>query len=274
MTLLGKIFTVLIIIMSLVYSALAVMVFVTHKDWKNAAVEAASALDAAKLANLNLEREKQEALNQLAAERAARAAMISELASKNQQLDDKAANAAKQVVELSAQLQIAEAQAALANQQKSDLTEETKRLREAKVKAEQAHDEQLAQAVALNDKLEEERGASAKLKERNNALAQLSIQQKLVMDSHGLTIDSISKEPPPVDGVITKVSASHPLVEISLGSDDGLKAGHRLEVFRGNSYLGRIVIRETSPNRAVGLIVKELQRQPFQEGDRVATKLG
>ena len=88
-----------------------------------------------------------------------------------------------------------------------------------------------------------------------------------------LDIYSLNTEPPPLDGVITAVSTKAPLVQISLGSDDGLKSGHTLEVFRGSSYLGRIVIREVSPSQAVGVIVTELQKDNFQKGDRVATKL-
>ena len=62
------------------------------------------------------------------------------------------------------------------------------------------------------------------------------------------------------------------LVEISIGADDGLKVGHALDVYRGNQYLGRIVIKKTSPDRAVGQIIKELQRGQIKRGDRVTTK--
>ena len=62
------------------------------------------------------------------------------------------------------------------------------------------------------------------------------------------------------------------LIEISIGADDGRKAGHPLEVYRGNTYLGRIVIFKTGPDRAVGRIQKDLQRGQIKRGDRVTTK--
>ena len=54
--------------------------------------------------------------------------------------------------------------------------------------------------------------------------------------------------------------------------DDGLKVGHSLDVYRGNTYLGRIVIKKTNPDRAVGQVKKELQRGQIKRGDRVTTR--
>ena len=61
---------------------------------------------------------------------------------------------------------------------------------------------------------------------------------------------------------------------ISIGADDGLKKGHTLEVYRNNSYLGRVVVRDTMPDRAVVQIVPEFSKGKIRVGDRVATKLG
>jgi hypothetical protein len=273
MTLLGKIFTVLIIIMSLVFSASTVMVFATHKHWEEAALQAIAERDAARLANVNLEREKQEALNELAAERAQRRHLISELATKNQQVTEKADAASAAASQLSAQLAIAEKQRDLAIQQKNELVDVNSRLRISLVAAQTAHDDRSQEVVELTDQLQEQQGNVKRLDDERVALAEMNVALNQVLKSHGLTVNDVSDEAPPVDGVITKVSATQPLVEISLGEDDGLKPNHHLEVFRGSSYLGRIVIRDTSPNRAVGQVIKEMQKQPFQRGDRVATRL-
>ena len=63
------------------------------------------------------------------------------------------------------------------------------------------------------------------------------------------------------------------LVEITIGSDDGLKPGHTAEIYRGDRYLGRIEILKTDPDRAVGRVDNRYQQGPIQEGDRVATRL-
>ena len=54
--------------------------------------------------------------------------------------------------------------------------------------------------------------------------------------------------------------------------DDGLKVGHSLDVYSGNQYKGRIVIKKTNPDRAVGQVMRELQKGQIKRGDRVTTK--
>ena len=83
----------------------------------------------------------------------------------------------------------------------------------------------------------------------------------------------VDHKAPTVDGVVTAVGAKD-LLEISIGSDDGLRKGHTLEVYRANSYLGRVIVRETWPDRAVVQIIPEYRKGMIKKGDRVATKLG
>ena len=127
--------------------------------------------------------------------------------------------------------------------------------------------------VALTDQLNQAESLKAILQERNKEAAGQMARMKLVMDRNGLTVDSlVSHIPPKVDAVVLEVSDKD-LIEISIGRDDGLKQGHSLEVYRDNTYLGRITIIRTGPDRAVGQIIKELQRGQIKRGDRVSTKL-
>ena len=79
MSLVGKIFTMLILILSIIFMAFAMMVFATHKNWKTAATklqtDLATANTALKDAKDALEREK----NDLAREQAARKAALAAL---------------------------------------------------------------------------------------------------------------------------------------------------------------------------------------------------
>jgi hypothetical protein len=110
------------------------------------------------------------------------------------------------------------------------------------------------------------------LEERNKEAAFQIAQMKMVLDTHGLRPDElVSHIPPKVEGVVLEVS-SRDLIEISIGADDGLKIGHSLDVYRDSAYLGRIVIKRTDPDRAVGQMIKELQRGQIKRGDRVTTK--
>jgi hypothetical protein len=79
----------------------------------------------------------------------------------------------------------------------------------------------------------------------------------------------------PTDGIVSAVrrqGATH-LIEVTLGSDDGLQTGHTVEVYRGGRYLGRAEIIETTPDRAIGKLDRRFLQGQIQEGDRVATRL-
>jgi len=79
MTLVGKIFTMLILVLSIIFMAFSMMVFATHKNWKATATKLGTDLAAAntslKDAKDALEREK----NDLAREQAARKAALAAL---------------------------------------------------------------------------------------------------------------------------------------------------------------------------------------------------
>jgi hypothetical protein len=81
--------------------------------------------------------------------------------------------------------------------------------------------------------------------------------------------------PPKVDGVIRAVNGE--MIEISLGSDDGLKVGHRLDIYRmvGDQgvYVGRMELVKTAATASVGKMVSGFEKKEPQKGDRVATRL-
>jgi len=80
---------------------------------------------------------------------------------------------------------------------------------------------------------------------------------------------------PTVEGVVSKIErkAGGQMVEVTIGADDGLKAGNTLEVSRGAKYLGRVEIIQTSPDKSVGRVDRKFQQGQIQEGDRVATRI-
>jgi hypothetical protein len=83
------------------------------------------------------------------------------------------------------------------------------------------------------------------------------------------------KNPPPdsVKGVVTKVSKDG-LVEISIGTDVGIKAGHTLEVYRLKpkpEYLGTLQIVNAGKTSCIARLQKgSTKRSALQKGDEVA----
>jgi len=113
-----------------------------------------------------------------------------------------------------------------------------------------------------------------RLEELNRQLQDQYAQLNRVAKALGFKPDTlVSQIPPKLDGVVTAVDEAKGLVEISLGSDDGLKRGHVLQVIRGNQYLGQITIRDIEHDRAVGAVDKKLQRGRIKKDDNVTTKL-
>lgn len=66
------------------------------------------------------------------------------------------------------------------------------------------------------------------------------------------------------------------LVEISLGSDDGIKDGDTLFVYRvgdRNRYLGEITVKLVRPKSAVGVVVNKAKNGVIEAKDHVTTRL-
>lgn len=283
MTLVGKIFTVLIFVMSLVFMSFALMVFATHRNWRDIATNAnpkagqqlglMQQLEASKVIESGLKDQLARIKADLAEERASRRMALAALQTSLAKADAAVSTKQKELDDLSANhTQTAEA-AKLAENRLAMLETETQTMRDLLRDTQQKTDKTFTTVVALTDQLNQAEGAKLRLESRSTQLAEEITQMKMVMDAHGLSKTTlVSKIPPKVEGRVLAVSDKD-LVEISLGSDDGLKEGHALEVFRGNTYLGRIVIRRTTPDRAVGQIVKELQRGQIKQGDNVSSKL-
>ncbi len=87
----------------------------------------------------------------------------------------------------------------------------------------------------------------------------------------------VAPRPPPFDvrGHILKIGQDG-LIEISIGSDAGLMRNHTLEVFRldpSPDYIGRVVIREVEPHRAVAQFLNREQAKKARVGDQVASRV-
>ncbi|ADB16027.1 hypothetical protein Psta_1350 [Pirellula staleyi DSM 6068] len=284
MTLVGKIFTVLIFIMSLVFMSLSLMTFATHRNWKEFATNASPGpgqklglmqrLQQAQDLNKQLTSERDRILFQLAQERASRKTALAAMQTRLVAAESALAARQKALDDLTATHNTTAEAAKTAQERLTALEMEVQGLRDEVRVTQQDLDKKFGEVVTLTDQLNQSTGLKLRLEERNTQLALQVTRMKMVMDAKGLTEDAlVSHIPPQVEGVVLAVSDKD-LIEISLGADDGLKEGHVMEVFRGNTYLGRVIIRRTAPDRAVAQIVKELQRGQIKKGDNVSTKLG
>ena len=167
-----------------------------------------------------------------------------------------------------------EAVAALdvAQQNLAKLTKEVDVLRVEIRDAQSQRDKHFDKVVELTDRIHQTQGELKRLDERNVQLAGQVASSKRVLDAHGLTKDTpVDHLPPQARGKVLAVNRDN-MIEISLGSDDGLRQGHTVEVFRGSKYLGRVEVLHASTDRAVGKILPGFKKGAIQKDDDVATR--
>ena len=277
MTLLGKIFTVMILVMSLVFMSFSVVVYATHRNWKELVTDPADGLvqqlTAERETNVSLRNELDELKAQAAIEKAARRGAISSL-------ETKLASVQQALTDREAQLRTLQATESESAEALNVALKTVDALRGAvdnlrgEVRLTQSdRDKQFQQVVQLTDQLQGAMGTQRVLQERAQQLIAQVSDMKRVFDATGVDVNmDTDAVPPALDGLVTAVGESN-LIEVSIGSDDGLRAGHRLEVFRDNSYLGHAVVVRTEPNRAVARMDEKTQRGQIRVRDRVATRL-
>lgn len=152
--------------------------------------------------------------------------------------------------------------------------------------------EDLAARLAEAEKRAREAEATAKMllsamQARNLQLqAQVQQQEKEIarlqaLLKEGKAAAAPDKPNPPralVKGKVTKVEAEADLVEVNVGEDHGLKAGHTLEVYRLSpkpEFLGTIRLVQVTPQRSVGRLVlsNPLKKATIKVGDDVSSRL-
>lgn len=283
MTLLGKIFTMLILVMSVLFLGFAVAVFATHRNWDrivnnpnpigNEQLGLKQQVEQQKTVNEERQRELEKAKAALAQEQAARRHVLGNLYSRLDQLNGELATKEKQLADLQAYKSNAQETLRVNQNTLADLTKEVEGLRTEIQTTEEDRNQQFDKVVSLTDQINQTEGLKKGLEERRTQLAQQITKMRGVMNKLGIDENTPTDGiPPRLDGMIVKVGESN-LVEISLGSDDGIRKGHQLDVYRNGKYLGRVVIMDTEPDRAVARVLKDYRQGIIKKNDRVSTKL-
>jgi len=274
MTFVGKILVVAILIMSIGFMFLSVSVYTTHRNWKVATSTLNGTLQAAQNKSRQLTQDVEAAQKSLALEKAARRASLAVLENRNQTYQKELTTRVDQYDKLQADHGEAIQTIENAEDNMRRLKDEVDKLRDEIRVAQEDRDSQFSKVQQLTDELGQGEGELRRLKARSQGLTAQIGRLQLVADVNGLDPNApIDGAAPNVDGVVTAVRNKN-LIEVSIGSDDGLRKGHTLEVYRrSGSYVGRVVIIEANPDRAVARIVPEFRQGLIRKGDRVATKL-
>jgi myosin heavy subunit len=138
---------------------------------------------------------------------------------------------------------------------------------------ESAQEEQLVVQTELNN-IKGEIAEKEKIVQRQQRELLEAKQIISAAEKQGVRLDLLYTREKPVDGFITAVSKKLPLVMISLGSDDNIEKGYQFTVYRGNNYIGTVVIEDVYKDASAARIIKDKTRQKIQKGDSVTTRFG
>ncbi len=270
MNLVGKIFTVLILVMSILFMGFAMMVYATHRNWREEASTAQSDLSRIRSENDRLQEEIEQRKATLAHERAARRTALARLETQVQEKQQQFEARNQQYSELLAKQRAATDAVLNAQRQLDQLTEQMTTLEGEIRTARQDRDQQFGRVRELTDQMHQAEGIRRRLEQRLQSLTEDLTAATTVLKANDLSIYTpVNNIPPEVRGEVLSVGPD--MIEISIGEDDGLKPGHTVVVSRRDKYLARAEITEVSPDRAVGRI--QYRNAPIQEGDRVQTKV-
>jgi hypothetical protein len=286
MTFVGKLLVIVQLVLSICFMALAGAIFTRHMTWRDTALELRTEVENRDADYGKLQAEKDKVIKDLEV-------VVAQV--KNDATDAKAQLRQEQLT-TQAQKDLIDTQKITLNTQKSLATiagDEAKIRREEALSARRINEQLNA---ALNDQnqrvrqLEDElfnKDVGAKLlagKYDSLLKGMATLRKVLVANQLDPDPNKYARKlapPPLVMGKVldTKQSGrgtSRQLIEISLGSDDGLTEGNTLFVFRTgeqNKYLGQIKLELVTADRAVGVVVERAKNGVIEKEDYVTTKL-
>lgn len=281
MTLLGKSFTAVILILSTVFMVLSLAVNASHRNWKDVVITGVDGRPGLKQqiedisrVNEQLREARQRTLASLDREQAARQTALAALQTQLDRLESDLEQSQAAEADLRSQVTIANQTALDRTQELERLTTENTRLRSQIRSEQQDRDELFAQALQLTDEMNRLRGFKQQLEQRNKSLMAQVTRFEEVVTAKGIDVNEpLDGAPPERNGNILQIDRPTSLVLVSIGYDEGLRKGHFLEVTRKGRYVGKLKVRDTEPDRAVAEILKDYSEGILQEGDRVDTTL-
>jgi|688.fasta_scaffold16291_5 hypothetical protein len=284
MNIIGKIFVFAVFVMSLVFMSFAVAIYSSHTNWerevnrKPEEVKGAEQpglkyrLEQAENERKKLKQEIDVLVSKVAESEAARDQVVAKLQTALTEKDGELVELrkGKDEREKIQQEAIAKLDAAEADLKKT--VEEVAALREQVRQQQTKVDQEVGRAADIARKLHETQSFLEIANERKEQLEKQVANARLLLKQQGLTIDALPRDRvPTLDGDVLAVADN--AIEVSLGGDEGLQAGHTLEVYRAGQYVGRAVVKTVKPDRAVAVIQPEYSRGTVQRGDKVTTRL-
>jgi len=126
----------------------------------------------------------------------------------------------------------------------------------------------------LEGELESMQGQLAELAKRMTALSDEHESQTVLLEAYVEKFGSLADvmNPPTIKARVTAVDNDLNIVMLSVGRDDQVKVGFAFTVYRGDEYIGKVIIDKVEADYASGYSVKELEQGAIQVGDDATTR--
>jgi predicted nucleic acid-binding Zn-ribbon protein len=271
MNLVGKIITILILLLSVCFMVIGVMVNASHQNWKQQAIDNKNEIEALAANRERILGEANVKNEQIKKEKVARMIRIQQLESQLQQAerDFKAANEALNSEKVKAQesfIVVKESESRIKEQDGliDNLQKQLSLLTESVAEQRGKVTDMTGQIFELNSK-------KVALENMRSDLVAENAQRTKVMNANGLDkYDLTNHIPRDLKGRITAMDGKN--IAINLGLDDGLRRGHSFDIYRGDTYVGTATVFEAQNNRSAARVDSNLTKVPVQVNDQVTTK--
>lgn len=268
----GKIFVGLIATMSIILLSLSIVLYASHKNWKETAAKKDELIKTAKEETAKLTIAKQELMKAIDEERIAYQKQIAALKTRTDSMKLENQQLSSQEASLQAEIEKRTEVIKDTNLVVDELRKNIENLTQSLSKAKQDRGEILQQLAIAVDQMHENATMIGDIQAKNDKLNTDYKKVVSVLNIYGIDPQKeLYNEK--VQGVIEAIQdGSNGLVMISIGSDNGLTPGQKLEVSRNDIYLGKIEVVTTNVNSAVCQILPQYRQGSIQEGDNVSSK--
>jgi cell shape-determining protein MreC len=283
MNVIGKIFVFAVFVMSLVFMSFAVAIYSSHVNWEQEVNRKPEEVRGAQQPGLKYQKEQWE--NE-------RKKLESEIGVLARKVAESEASRDQMIAKLQSALELKSGELVELRKSKEE-REQTQREAIEKLEAAQANLKKAAdevdtlrkqvqaQQVAVDGKVSD---ATKLAGELNAALAELAIaterkadlekqlaRARELLGQSGLNPQSDPSSAAVADGEVVAVAGNS--IQVDIGSDQGVRMGAELELFRADQYIGRARVESVKRNSALATVKPEYSRGLVQKADRVTTRL-
>ena len=276
MTLLGKIFTLLVLLLSLAFFIVSLIANSSHIDHKKKVSAYQAQAKVLETTVDQLKKAQEQLKTSLAQEQLSRKTALAELQTQLTTAREQLAQANTDLTGKAATLTIQTQKLAETIDRVASLNKQNDTLKIGIDKIITDRNDQRKRVIALQDGLNTLKSVESDLLAQQKQLQDESTLNAAKADTLGRALERAGikdvDDVPPADlkGVVLAIDGNQQVV-ISVGRDDGLRVGHKLEVYRSGQYLGQIEISTVKDDQALGKIL--IRKGFIQKDDKVAAKI-